>query len=128
MQHQPSADRYLCLLFIMLDCTCTVLCQNMISTTESIAYTHARNGLASLLDRVSKNSEIIIINRRNKPDVALIAKEELDSLLETLYLLRSPANAKELFKAIDESKQMDDATVEPQSITDLCEDLNIVRE
>lgn len=112
----------------MLDCTCTVLCQDMTSTTESIAYTHARNGLASLLDRVSKNSEIIIINRRNKPDVALISKEELDSLLETLHLLRSSANAKELFKAIDESKQMDSATVEPQSVKELCEDLNIVRE
>ena len=112
----------------MLDYTCTVLCQDMISTTESIAYTNARNGLASLLDRVSKNSEIIIINRRNKPDVALISKEELDSLLETLYLLRSPTNAKELFQAIDESKQMDNAIVEPQSVKDLCEDLNIVRE
>jgi antitoxin YefM len=99
----------------------------MISTTASIAYTNARNGLASLLDRVTKNSEIVIINRRNKADVALISKEELDSLLETVYLLRSPANAKELFKAIEESQQMDDATVEPQSIKDLCEDLGIVR-
>ena len=99
----------------------------MISTTSSIAYTNARNGLASLLDRVSKNSEIVIINRRNKPDVALIAKEELDSLLETVYLLRSSANAKDLFQAIEESKQMDEAKVEPQSIEDLCEDLNLGR-
>ena len=99
----------------------------MISTTASIAYTNARNGLASLLDRVTKNSEIVIINRRNKADVALISKEELDSLLETVDLLRSPANAKDLFKAIEESKQMDDATVEPQSIKDLCEDLGLVR-
>jgi antitoxin YefM len=100
----------------------------MIPTTASIAYTNARNGLASLLDRVTKNSEIVIINRRNKPDVALISKQELDSLLETVYLLRSPANAQELFLAIEESKQMDDATVEPQSIKDLCEDLGIVKD
>lgn len=100
----------------------------MISTTSSIAYTNARNGLASLLDQVSKNSEIVIINRRNKPDVALISKEELDSLLETVYLLRSPNNAKELFKAIDESKQMDDAVIVPQSVKDLCDDLGIVRD
>ncbi|MEM6614091.1 MAG: type II toxin-antitoxin system prevent-host-death family antitoxin [Cyanobacteria bacterium P01_C01_bin.72] len=99
----------------------------MIPTTSSIAYTNARNGLASLLDRVSKNSEIVIINRRNKPDVALIAKEELDSLLETVYLLRSPANARDLFQAIEESKQMDGANVEPQSVGDLCEDLGIER-
>ena len=99
----------------------------MFPTTNSIAYTNARNGLASLLDRVSKNREIVIINRRNKPDVALIAKEELDSLLETIYLLRSPANAKELFKAIDESIAMDNSVVEPQTIEDLCEDLGITR-
>lgn len=99
----------------------------MIPTTSSIAYTNARNGLASLLDRVSNNSEIVIINRRNKPDVALIAKEELDSLLETIYLLRSPANARDLFQAISESKQMDEAKVETQSIEDLCEDLGIER-
>ena len=100
----------------------------MINTTSSIAYTNARNGLASLLDRVTNNSEIVIINRRNKPDVALISKEELDSLLETVYLLRSPANAKDLFQAIDESKQMDAVNIEPQSVEDLCEDLGIVRD
>ncbi len=99
----------------------------MIPTTASVAYTNARNGLASLLDRVSKNSEIVIINRRNKPDVALIAKEELDSLLETVYLLRSPANARDLFQAIEESKQMDEANIEHQSIKDLCEDLGLER-
>jgi antitoxin YefM len=100
----------------------------MIPISDSIAYTNARNGLASLLDRVSKNSEIVIINRKNKPDVALISKQELDGLLETVYLLRSPANAQQLFKAIEESKQMDNSAVEPQSIQDLCEDLAIVRE
>jgi antitoxin YefM len=100
----------------------------MIPISDSIAYTNARNGLASLLDRVSKNSEIVIINRKNKPDVALISKQELDGLLETVYLLRSPANAQQLFKAIEESKQMDNSAVEPQSIQDLCEDLGIVRE
>ena len=99
----------------------------MFTATDSIAYTNARNGLASLLDRVSKNKEIVIINRRNKPDVALISKEELNSLLETLYLLRSPANAKELFQAIDESIAMDDLAVEPQTVEDLRQDLDVVK-
>ncbi len=100
----------------------------MITTTDSVSYTNARNGLASLLDKVSKNREIVIINRRNKPDVALISKEELDNLLETVYLLRSPANAKNLFKAIEESKQMDNANIEPQKIEEVCEDLGIFKD
>ena len=111
----------------MLYYSCTVSCHNMFPTTNSVTYTSARNGLASLLDEVAKNSSVVIINRKNKPDVALIAKDELNSLLETIYLLRSPENAKELFKAIDESKQMDDSIVEAQSIKDLCEDLGIIR-
>ena len=100
----------------------------MLSISDSVNYTTARNQLASLLDRITDNKEIIIINRRNKPDVALIAKEELSSLLETLYLLRSPANSQELFKALAESQQMDEANIEPQSIADLWEDLGIDRE
>ena len=100
----------------------------MIPTTSSIAYADAQNGLASLLDRVSENSEIVIINRCKEPDVALIAKEELDSLLETVYLLCSSANARDLFQAIEESKQMDKAKVESQSIEDLRKDLNLGRE
>lgn len=100
----------------------------MLPTTSSVAYTNARNGLASLLDRVSNNSEVVIINRRNKPDVALIAKEELDSLLETIYLLRSPANAEDLFKAIAESQEMDQANIEPQSVKDLREDLGLAKD
>lgn len=100
----------------------------MLSIKDSVAYTTARNQLASLLDRVAKNKEIVIISRRNKPDVALIAKEELASLLETLYLLRSPANARELFKALEESQQMDEVAIEPQTIQELCEELGIVRE
>ena len=100
----------------------------MLSINDSVAYTTARNQLASLLDRVANNKEIVIISRRNKPDVALIAKEELASLLETLYLLRSPANARELFKALEESQQMDEVAIEPQTIKDLCEELGIVRE
>ena len=101
---------------------------DMITTNDSVPYTNARNGLASLLDRVSKNREIVIITRRNKPDVALISKEELDNLLETVYLLRSPANAKNLFKALEESKQMDDTNIEPQNIQEVCEDLGIFKD
>ena len=100
----------------------------MLSINDSVNYSTARNQLASLLDKVTNNKEIVIINRRNKPDVALISKEELSSLLETLYILRSPANAKEFFKALQESQEMDDVTIEPQTISDLCEDLGIERE
>lgn len=63
-------------------------------------YTQARDGLASLLDRVAQDREVVIIHRRNARDVAMVAAEDLESLLETVYLLRSPRNAERLLTAI----------------------------
>jgi len=65
-----------------------------------ITYTQARNTLAKLLDEVTEGREIVIITRRDGEDAALIAADELASLLETAYLLRSPANARRLLEAL----------------------------
>jgi antitoxin YefM len=63
-------------------------------------YTSARANLARLCDEVSKNQEIVIINRRGANDVALISAEELSSLMETAHLLRSPKNVERLLTAL----------------------------
>ncbi len=65
-----------------------------------ITYTQARDTLAKLLDEVTRDREIVIIKRRGGEDAALIAADELASLIETAYLLRSPANAKRLLDAL----------------------------
>lgn len=65
-----------------------------------ITYTQARDTLASLLDKVTENREIVIIRRRGGEDAALIAADELASLVESAYLLRSPANAQRLLEAL----------------------------
>lgn len=48
-------------------------------------YTKARANLASFLDKVVDDREIIVIERRHKPNVVLIAEDELASLKETAY-------------------------------------------
>ncbi|MBC8160355.1 MAG: type II toxin-antitoxin system Phd/YefM family antitoxin, partial [Roseiflexaceae bacterium] len=58
--------------------------------TIQTTYTQARANFAELLDSVTDDREIIIIQRRGAADVALIAADELQSLLETAHLLRSP--------------------------------------
>ncbi len=68
-----------------------------------ITYTQARASLAKLLDDVTENREVVIIRRRKGEDAALIAASELSSLLETAYLLRSPANAERLLTALNEA-------------------------
>lgn len=79
-------------------------------------YTKARENLASLLDKVVDDREIIIIERRNKPNVAIIAADELASLREAAYLLRSPKNAARLLEALEWSKSRDEEIMEPISI------------
>ncbi len=68
--------------------------------TIEITYTQARDTLAKLLDEVIQDREIVIIKRRGGEDAALISADELSSLIETAYLLRSPANAKRLLEAL----------------------------
>ncbi len=68
--------------------------------TIEYTYTNARKQFAPLLNRVIKNREIIVIQRRNEEPVAMIAADELATLTETAYLLRSPKNAERLFSAL----------------------------
>lgn len=65
-------------------------------------YSNARNNLASLLNQVTNDLEIVVIKRRGQKSVAMIDEAELSSLLETDYLLRSPKNAARLKSALDE--------------------------
>ena len=64
-------------------------------------YSQARANLANLLTAASEDKEVIIINRRNAEDVALISSSELSSLMETAHLLRSPKNAQRLLTALN---------------------------
>lgn len=63
-------------------------------------YTHARANLAALCDEAASTREPIVIHRRGADDVALVAADELRSLLETAHLLRSPENAQRLLTAL----------------------------
>jgi antitoxin YefM len=93
--------------------------------TIQTTYTQARAKLATLLDQVTNNREVIIIQRRGADDVALIAADELTSLLETAHLLRSPANAERLLTALVRVRQR---TGSPQSIDDLRREVGLAEE
>ena len=79
-------------------------------------YTNARAKLASLIDEVTLNREVVIIQRRGREDVAMIAVDELSGLLETAHLLRSPTNARRLMSALDRVRK---GTGTPQTLDDL---------
>jgi antitoxin YefM len=62
-------------------------------------YTALREHLAGYLDQVIDDREVVIVRRRGARDVALVPADELSSLMETAYLLRSPKNAERLMEA-----------------------------
>lgn len=68
------------------------------------SYTEARARLAELLDQVVEDRETVVITRRGHEPVALIAADELDSLIETVHLLRSRANAERLLSSLERAK------------------------
>ncbi len=79
--------------------------------TISTNYTQARMNFAQLLDRITQDREVVIIERRGQEEVAMIAASELASLTETAYLLRSPANAERLLSALGKSLKREGAPI-----------------
>jgi len=73
----------------------------MVETT----YTRLRANLASVMDRVINDREVIIVHRKKGQRVAMIPADELSSLLETAHLLRSPKNAQRLLDALRSSRR-----------------------
>lgn len=64
-------------------------------------YTSLRARLASVLDQVVNDQEVVIVRRRGAKDVALVPAAELTSLMETAHLLRSSRNAQRLLAALE---------------------------
>ena len=69
----------------------------MLQTT----YTNARANFAGLCNEVTENREIVVIRRRKGGSVAMIASDELQSLVESVHLMRSPKNAERLLSALE---------------------------
>jgi antitoxin YefM len=90
----------------------------MIQTT----YTNARANLAKLFDEVTLNQEIVVINRRGKDDIAMISASELNGLVETAHLLRSPKNAQRLMKALLQARANDES---PRSVKEFRDEVGL---
>jgi len=72
---------------------------------NAITYTAARENLASTIDKVCNDRDPVIITRKRNQSVVLISLEDYESLEETAYLLRSPANAKRLIASIEAAEK-----------------------
>jgi antitoxin YefM len=67
---------------------------------RTLNYTEARKNFASVLDQVTDDQEPAVVTRAGHEPVVIIPLAEYESLSETDYLLRSPANAEWLRESI----------------------------
>jgi len=72
---------------------------------QVVNFTEARNNLKSLFDDVYHNYEDVIVNRKNGENVVIISLDKYNSMNETEYLMRSPANRKHLMESMKELEE-----------------------
>ncbi|MBE9011400.1 type II toxin-antitoxin system prevent-host-death family antitoxin [Pseudanabaenaceae cyanobacterium LEGE 13415] len=70
-----------------------------------VSFSEARNNLKDVLDRVIEDADYTIITRRDAEDAVVMSLESFNSLMETVHLLKSPANAAHLERSIAQYKQ-----------------------
>lgn len=70
-----------------------------------VNFSEARNSLKSVIDQVIDDADYTVIARRDAPDAVLMSLDTFNSLMETVHLLRSPANAAHLAKSIEQYRQ-----------------------
>ena len=65
-----------------------------------INFSDARNQLKQVIDQVVEDADITVIARRDAQDAVVMSLDTFNSLMETLHLMKSPANVRRLEKSI----------------------------
>ena len=71
---------------------------------DAITYIQARNNLSSVMNQVCDDHAPVIITRQSERPVVVMSLEDYSAIEETMYLLKSPANAQRLYKALEKLK------------------------
>lgn len=69
---------------------------------DAVNYSEARKNLASLMDSVCEDRDVVVVTRRKAPSVVIMSLDDYNSIQETAHLLRSPANAQRLLDSLSE--------------------------
>ena len=70
-----------------------------------VTFTEARNRLKSVLDQVADDADYTVITRRDREDAVVMSLDYFNGLMETVYLLKSPANAAHLERSIEQYRR-----------------------
>lgn len=67
---------------------------------DAISYSTVRKNLVKTMERVCDDHDPVIITRKSARSVVMMSLDDYNSIEETAYLLRSPANAENLRESI----------------------------
>lgn len=67
-----------------------------------VNFSEARNQLKSVLDQVVDDADYTVITRRDAEDAVVMSLDQFNGLMETVHLLKSPANVAHLNKSIQQ--------------------------
>ncbi|EQD56051.1 prevent-host-death family protein [mine drainage metagenome] len=70
-----------------------------------VSFSEARNNLKQVIDNVVENADVTVIMRRDAPDAVVMSLDTLNSWVETVHLLKTPANAAHLAKSIGQLRK-----------------------
>jgi antitoxin YefM len=70
-----------------------------------VSYTDLRAKLAYYMDKVCDSRAPLLVTRQNARSVVMMSEEDYEGLMETVHLLRSPANAGRLLASVDEANR-----------------------
>lgn len=70
-----------------------------------VSLAEAKSSLESVLDQVVDDADCIVITRDDSPNAVVMSFEYYSSLMETVYLLKSPKNAEHLRRSIEQKEK-----------------------
>jgi antitoxin YefM len=70
-----------------------------------VNFSEARNSLKTIINQVIDDADYTVIARRDAPDAVVMSLDTFNSLMETVHLLKSPANAAHLARSIEQYHQ-----------------------
>ena len=80
-----------------------------------VNFSDARDKLKSVIDQVIDDADYTVIARRDAPDAVVMSLDTFNSLMETVHLLKSPANAAHLARSIEQYRK---GKVKPRGLVD----------
>ncbi len=68
-------------------------------------FSEARNNLKRVIDGVVEDADYAVISRRDDADAVLMSLDTFNGLMETVHLLKTPANAAHLARSIKQLRK-----------------------